>query len=94
MSIFKNRRNILFFVTMKEESEESSMDHHSYTTEEVAKRLKVSKLTVYDLIKKENFLLIELVDRCALMTDLDQYIKQMKTGKVQVNPVKTMVVVS
>ncbi|MGR5962511.1 excisionase family DNA-binding protein [Bacillus paranthracis] len=28
------------------------MDHHSYTTEEVAKRLKVSKLTVYDLIKK------------------------------------------
>ena len=26
--------------------------------------------------------------------DLDQYIKQMKTGKVQVNPVKTMVVVS
>ena len=52
---------------MKGESEESSMDHHSYTTEEVAKRLKVSKLTVYDLIKKENFLLIELVDRCALM---------------------------
>ena len=37
---------------MKEESEESSMDHHSYTTEEVAKQLKVSKLTVYDLIKK------------------------------------------
>ena len=67
---------------MKGESEESSMDHHSYTTEEVAKRLKVSKLTVYDLIKKENFLLIELVDRCALMQrDLDQYIKQMKTGK-------------
>lgn len=55
---------------MKEESEESSMDHHSYTTEEVAKRLKVSKLTVYDLIKKENFLLIELVDRCALMQQI------------------------
>ena len=70
---------------MKGESEESSMDHHSYTTEEVAKRLKVSKLTVYDLIKKENFLLIELVDRCALMqTDLEQYIKQMKTGKYKV----------
>ena len=74
---------------MKGESEESSMDHHSYTTEEVAKRLKVSKLTVYDLIKKENFLLIELVDRCALMQrDLEQYIKQMKTGKIQVAPVK------
>ncbi len=28
------------------------MNHHSYTTEEVAKQLKVSKLTVYDLIKK------------------------------------------
>ena len=70
ISIFKNRRNILFFVTMKGESEESSMDHHSYTTEEVAKRLKVSKLTVYDLIKKENFLLIELVDRCALMQQI------------------------
>ena len=55
---------------MKGESEESSMDHHSYTTEEVAKRLKVSKLTVYDLIKKENFLLIELVDRCALMRQI------------------------
>ena len=46
------------------------MDHHSYTTEEVAKRLKVSKLTVYDLIKKENCLLIELVDRCALMQQI------------------------
>ena len=66
------------------------MDHHSYTTEEVAKRLKVSKLTVYDLIKKENFLLIELVDRCALMQrDLEQYIKQMKTGKIQGTPVKS-----
>ncbi|MCM3712748.1 helix-turn-helix transcriptional regulator [Halalkalibacter oceani] len=29
------------------------MDDHSYTTEEVARLLKVSKLTVYDLIKKE-----------------------------------------
>lgn len=55
---------------MKRESEESSMEHHSYTTEEVANRLKVSKLTVYDLIKKANYLLIELVDKCALMRQI------------------------
>lgn len=52
---------------MKRESEESSMDHHSYTTEEVANRLKVSKLTVYDLIKRVNYLPTELVDKCASM---------------------------
>ncbi len=74
---------------MKEESEESSMDHHSYTTEEVAKRLKVSKLTVYDLIKKGELPSYRVGRQMRIdAADLDQYIKQMKTGKVQVNPVK------
>ncbi|PEV22683.1 hypothetical protein CN419_28555 [Bacillus cereus] len=74
---------------MKGESEESSMDHHSYTTEEVAKRLKVSKLTVYDLIKKGELPSYRVGRQMRIdAADLDQYIKQMKTGKVQVNPVK------
>ncbi|MGE7884959.1 substrate-binding domain-containing protein [Bacillus sp. NPDC094077] len=74
---------------MKEESEESSMDHHSYTTEEVAKRLKVSKLTVYDLIKKGELPSYRVGRQMRIdAADLEQYIKQMKTGKVQVTPVK------
>ncbi|WP_130055519.1 substrate-binding domain-containing protein [Bacillus thuringiensis] len=65
------------------------MDHHSYTTEEVAKRLKVSKLTVYDLIKKGELPSYRVGRQMRIdAADLDQYIKQMKTGKVQVNPVK------
>ncbi|MED0961909.1 hypothetical protein COJ48_27230 [Bacillus cereus] len=74
---------------MKGESEESSMDHHSYTTEEVAKRLKVSKLTVYDLIKKGELPSYRVGRQMRIdAADLEQYIKQMKTGKVQVTPVK------
>lgn len=69
---------------MKRESEESSMDHHSYTTEEVANRLKVSKLTVYDLIKKGELPSYRVGRQMRIdAVDLEQYIKQMKTGKVQ-----------
>ncbi|EMI9090581.1 MULTISPECIES: helix-turn-helix transcriptional regulator [Bacillus] len=75
---------------MKKESEESSMDHHSYTTEEVAKRLKVSKLTVYDLIKKGELPSYRVGRQMRIdAEDLEQYIKQMKTGKIQGTPVKS-----
>ncbi|WP_243525464.1 substrate-binding domain-containing protein [Bacillus pseudomycoides] len=68
---------------MKRESEESSMEHHSYTTEEVANRLKVSKLTVYDLIKKGELPSYRIGRQMRIdASDLEQYIKQMKTGKV------------
>ncbi|PEB55497.1 hypothetical protein CON65_13440 [Bacillus pseudomycoides] len=74
---------------MKEESEESPMDYHSYTTEEVAKRLKVSKLTVYDLIKKGELPSYRVGRQMRIdAVDLEQYINQMKIGKVQVSPVK------
>ncbi|KYG36764.1 hypothetical protein AZF08_24935 [Bacillus gaemokensis] len=65
------------------------MDHHSYTTEEVAKRLKVSKLTVYDLIKKGKLPSYRVGRQMRIdAVDLEQYIKQMKTGKVQTTPPK------
>ena len=35
-------------------------NNSSYTIEEVSQLLRVSKLTVYDLIKKEELVLIEL----------------------------------
>ncbi|MEY8350418.1 substrate-binding domain-containing protein [Bacillus cereus] len=74
---------------MEKESEESSMDHHSYTTEEVANRLKVSKLTVYDLIKKGELPSYRVGRQMRIdASDLEQYIKQMKTGKVQPAPMK------
>ncbi len=41
--------------------------NESFTTEEIAQLLKVSKLTVYDLIKKENCRHIESADRCESM---------------------------
>ncbi|MGR0331233.1 substrate-binding domain-containing protein [Bacillus cereus] len=66
------------------------MDHHSYTTEEVAKRLKVSKLTVYDLIKKGELPSYRVGRQMRIdAADLEQYIKQMKTGKIQGTPVKS-----
>ncbi|MDM5186654.1 helix-turn-helix transcriptional regulator [Bacillus sp. DX4.1] len=75
---------------MKRESEESAMDHHSYTTEEVAKRLKVSKLTVYDLIKKGELPSYRVGRQMRIdAVDLEQYIKQMKTGKMQAASIKT-----
>ncbi|WP_410985162.1 substrate-binding domain-containing protein [Bacillus cereus] len=65
------------------------MDHHSYTTEEVANRLKVSKLTVYDLIKKGELPSYRVGRQMRIDTvDLEQYIKQMKTGKVQTTSMK------
>ncbi|MED4654446.1 substrate-binding domain-containing protein [Bacillus pseudomycoides] len=74
---------------MKRESEESSMDHHSYTTEEVANRLKVSKLTVYDLIKKGELPSYRVGRQMRIdAVDLEQYIKQMKTGKVRTASMK------
>jgi len=74
---------------MKRESEESSMDHHSYTTEEVANRLKVSKLTVYDLIKKGELPSYRVGRQMRIdAVDLEQYIQQMKTGKVQTASMK------
>ncbi|PFK43215.1 hypothetical protein COI93_10345 [Bacillus cereus] len=74
---------------MEKESEESSMDHHSYTTEEVANRLKVSKLTVYDLIKKGELPSYRVGRQMRIdASDLEQYIKQMKTGKVQPASIK------
>ncbi|MBO1581743.1 substrate-binding domain-containing protein [Bacillus sp. XF8] len=74
---------------MKRESEESSMDYHSYTTEEVANRLKVSKLTVYDLIKKGELPSYRVGRQMRIdAVDLEQYIKQMKTGKVRTASIK------
>ena len=54
---------------------------HSYTIEEVAQLLKVSKLTIYDLVKKGDLPVFRVgrqmrVDR----TDLQQYIQKSKTG--------------
>ncbi|MCP1122023.1 helix-turn-helix transcriptional regulator [Bacillus sp. 3103sda1] len=60
------------------------MDHHSYTTEEVAKRLKVSKLTVYDLIKKGDLPSYRVGRQMRIdASDLERYITEMKTGKIQ-----------
>lgn len=39
----------------------------SYTTEEIAKLLKISKLTVYDLIKKGSCPLIGSANKCGWM---------------------------
>ena len=58
------------------------MSHeHSYTIEEVAQLLKVSKLTIYDLVKKGDLPIFRVgrqmrVDR----TDLQLYIQKSKTG--------------
>lgn len=54
---------------------------HSYTIEEVAQLLKVSKLTIYDLVKKGDLPVFRVgrqmrVDR----TDLQQYIQKSKVG--------------
>jgi len=54
---------------------------HSYTIEEVAQLLKVSKLTIYDLVKKGDLPIFRVgrqmrVDR----TDLQLYIQKSKTG--------------
>ncbi|UOF90545.1 helix-turn-helix transcriptional regulator [Fodinisporobacter ferrooxydans] len=59
-------------------------DQHSYTTEEIAKLLKVSKLTVYDLIKKGELPAYRVGRQMRVdAVDLDSYKeKTKKTGKV------------
>lgn len=53
----------------------------SYTTEEVAKRLKVSKLTVYDLIKKGELPSYRVGRQVRVdAEDLNRYIQSTKTG--------------
>ncbi|MCP8967965.1 helix-turn-helix transcriptional regulator [Ectobacillus ponti] len=53
----------------------------SYTTEEVAKQLKVSKLTVYDLIKKGELPAYRIGRQMRIdVEDLEQYIRRLKTG--------------
>lgn len=47
---------------------------HSYTTEEVANILKVSKLTVYDLVKKVYCLLIVSDGKCELILPILKHI--------------------
>lgn len=57
------------------------MKGDSYTTEEVAKRLKVSKLTVYDLIKKGELPSYRVGRQMRIDAhDLEYYIQQLKTG--------------
>ncbi|WP_414859309.1 substrate-binding domain-containing protein [Paenibacillus haidiansis] len=57
------------------------MNEISYTTEEVAKLLKVSKLTVYDLIKKGKLPAYRVGKQMRVDAgDLEQYKKQAKSG--------------
>ena len=54
---------------------------HSYTVEEVAQLLKVSKLTIYDLIKKEELPIFRVGRQMRIdKNDLQSYIHQHKTG--------------
>ncbi|MEK5333493.1 helix-turn-helix transcriptional regulator [Lysinibacillus sp. FSL W8-0992] len=62
----------------------------SYTIEEVAQLLKVSKLTIYDLVKKEELPVFRVgrqmrVDRA----DLQAYIQKRKTGSASLTSVAT-----
>ena len=52
---------------IKGRSDKIVKEQRSYTTEETAKLLRVSKLTVYDLIKKDNYLPIVSEDKIELM---------------------------
>ncbi|ANB57654.1 DNA binding, excisionase family domain protein [Anoxybacillus sp. B7M1] len=57
--------------------------NHSYTTEEVANILKVSKLTVYDLVKKGRLPAYRVGRQMRIdPSDLEEYIKRSK-GKLQ-----------
>lgn len=60
----------------------------SYTIEEVAQLLKVSKLTVYDLVKKGELPVFRVGRQIRLdAKDLHQYINQQKTMKTTASPV-------
>ncbi|NIK76787.1 putative molybdopterin biosynthesis protein [Paenibacillus castaneae] len=62
----------------------------SYTTEEIAKLLKVSKLTVYDLIKKGELPSYRVGKQMRVdETDLEAYKKRAKGMMVSDQPVKT-----
>lgn len=58
------------------------MSHeHSYTIEEVAQLLKVSKLTIYDLVKKGDLPIFRVGRQMRVdKTDLQVYIQKSKTG--------------
>lgn len=58
------------------------MSHeHSYTIEEVAQLLKVSKLTIYDLVKKGDLPIFRVGRQMRVdKTDLQLYIQKSKTG--------------
>ncbi|MEY9970174.1 putative molybdopterin biosynthesis protein [Lysinibacillus sp. RC46] len=58
------------------------MSHeHSYTIEEVAQLLKVSKLTIYDLVKKGDLPIFRVGRQMRVdKTDLQLYIQKNKTG--------------
>ncbi|MFC7392127.1 substrate-binding domain-containing protein [Scopulibacillus cellulosilyticus] len=61
-------------------------DDRSYTTEEVSKILKVSKLTVYDLIKKGKLPAYQVGRQKRIEAkDLEAYINQTKSGLPQMN---------
>lgn len=54
---------------------------YSYTIEEVAQLLKVSKLTIYDLVKKEELPIFKVGRQMRVnQADLDAYIEKSKTG--------------
>lgn len=54
---------------------------YSYTIEEIAQLLKVSKLTIYDLVKKEELPIFKVGRQMRVnQADLDAYIEKSKTG--------------
>ncbi|MFJ8088822.1 substrate-binding domain-containing protein [Lysinibacillus sp. NPDC095746] len=64
------------------------MSHeHSYTIEEVAQLLKVSKLTIYDLVKKGDLPIFRVGRQMRVdKTDLQLYIQKNKTGATPAAP--------
>ncbi|HJH11787.1 MAG TPA: helix-turn-helix transcriptional regulator [Metalysinibacillus jejuensis] len=66
----------------------------SYTVEEVAQLLKVSKLTIYDLVKKEQLPTFRVGRQMRIShEDLQAYIQQHKTGATAVSPTKDKIII-
>lgn len=66
----------------------------SYTVEEVAQLLKVSKLTIYDLVKKEQLPTFRIGRQMRIShEDLQAYIQQHKTGATAVSPTKDKIII-
>lgn len=66
----------------------------SYTVEEVAQLLKVSKLTIYDLVKKEQLPTFRMGRQMRIShEDLQAYIQQHKTGAAAVSPTKDKIII-